>query len=135
MYKVGRGKSEEYIKNDSMLRSFLVNKISQETVLHLTKTKKLTEQDFSSMLTSYNSMMDFVESSTNNAPTLFIEAILNSKDYVQKNIVGWLKEINSNLNKISSDDIEIKSVSVFFLLEWPIDRDVYIISLIFCKRG
>ena len=29
-------------------------------------------------------MMDFVESSTNNAPTLFIEAILNSKDYVQK---------------------------------------------------
>ena len=108
LYKVGRGKSEEYIKNDSMLRSFLVNKISQETVLHLTKTKKLTEQDFSSMLASYNSMMDFVESSTNNAPTLFIEAILNSKDYAQKNIAGWLKEINSNLNKISSDDIEIK---------------------------
>ncbi len=108
LYKVGRGKSEEYIKNDSMLRSFLVNKISQETVLHLTKTKKVTEQDFSSMLASYNSMMDFVESSTNNAPTLFIEAILNSKDYVQKNIAGWLKEINSNLNKISSDDIEIK---------------------------
>ena len=108
LYKVGRGKSEEYIKNDSMLRSFLVNKISQETVLHLTKTKKLTEKDFSSMLASYNSMMDFVESSTNNAPTLFIEAILNSKDYAQKNIAGWLKEINSNLNKISSDDIEIK---------------------------
>ena len=108
LYKVGRGKSEEYIKNDSMLRSFLVNKISQETVLHLTKTKKVTEQDFSSMLASYNSMMDFVESSTNNAPTLFIEAILNSKDYAQKNIAGWLKEINSNLNKISSDDIEIK---------------------------
>ena len=29
LYKVGRGKSEEYIKNDSMLRSFLVNKISR----------------------------------------------------------------------------------------------------------
>jgi hypothetical protein len=85
-----------------------VNKISQETVLHLTKTKKVIEQDFSSMLASYNSMMDFVESSTNNAPSLFIEAILNSKDYAQKNISGWLKEINSNLNKISSDDIEIK---------------------------
>jgi DNA gyrase subunit B len=108
LYKVGRGKSEEYIKNDSMLRSFLVNKISQETFLHLTKTKKVSGQDFSSMLASYNSMMDFVESSSNNAPTLFIEAILNSKDFEQKNIAAWLKDINLNLNKISAEDIEIK---------------------------
>tara|TARA_Y100001949_G_scaffold143882_1_gene126597 strand:+ start:409 stop:2844 length:2436 start_codon:yes stop_codon:yes gene_type:complete len=108
LYKVGRGKSEEYIKNDSMLRSFLVNKISQETTLHLTKTKKVAEGNFAEILTSYNSMMDFVESSSNNAPSLFIEAILTSKDFDQKNITGWLKDINSNLKKMSAEDIEIK---------------------------
>ena len=42
------------------------------------------------------------------APTLFIEAILNSKDFNQKNITAWLKDINLNLNKISAEDIEIK---------------------------
>jgi len=109
LYKVGRGKSEEYIKNDSMLRSFLVNKISQETTLHLTKTKKVSEVNFADILTSYNSMMDFVESSSNNAPSLFIEAILTSKDFDQKNITGWLKDINLNLKKMSAEDIEIKA--------------------------
>jgi DNA gyrase subunit B len=56
LYKAKIGKKEQYLKDDSSLRAFLIDWAREHTLLHDGQNKALTEQEFSEALTIFDAL-------------------------------------------------------------------------------
>ena len=50
LYKVKKGKKDMYLKDDVALNEFLLSKISENQILKITKTKKMTAENLKKLL-------------------------------------------------------------------------------------
>ena len=110
LYKVSKGKKDVYLKDDSALTDFLLERISENYTLNLTKTKAMRPTEFSDLLKSYKNFEELTSIPDLNISFDFLMTLLKvkpfPKDMSEKVLKSWVTSFNkvSETNKLAIDE-------------------------------
>ena len=110
LYKVSKGKKDVYLKDDSALTDFLLERISENYTLNLTKTKAMRPTEFSDLLKSYKNFEELTSIPDLNISFDFLMTLLKvkpfPKDLSEKVLKSWVTSFNkvSETNKLAIDE-------------------------------
>ena len=101
LYKVSKGKKDVYLKDDSALTDFLLDRISENYTLNLTKTLSMKSTEFSELLKSYKNFEELTSIPDLNISFDFLMTLLKVKPFPKGSSEKELKSWVSSFNKIS----------------------------------
>ena len=101
LYKVSKGKKDVYLKDDSALTDFLLDRISENYTLDLTKTSSMKATEFSELLKSYKNFEELTSIPDLNISFDFLMTLLKVKPFPKGSSEKELKSWVSSFNKIS----------------------------------
>ena len=101
LYKVSRGKKDVYLKDDSGLNEYLLERISENYSLNLTKTKAMKPSEFSDLLKSYKDFEELTSIPDLNISFDFLMTLLKARPFPRKNSEKEVKSWVNSFNKIS----------------------------------
>ncbi len=101
LYKVSKGKKDVYLKDDSALTDFLLDRISENYTLSLTKTSSMKSTEFSELLKSYKNFEELTSIPDLNISFDFLMTLLKVKPFPKGSSEKELKSWVSSFNKIS----------------------------------
>ncbi len=101
LYKVSKGKKDVYLKDDSALTDFLLDRISENYTLNLTKTSSMKSTEFSELLKSYKNFEELTSIPDLNISFDFLMTLLKVKPFPKGSSEKELKSWVSSFNKIS----------------------------------
>ncbi|MBV1914644.1 MAG: DNA topoisomerase (ATP-hydrolyzing) subunit B [Pseudomonadales bacterium] len=118
LYKIKRGKQEQYIKDDEALDTYLVNTALQNAHLESTQTR-LDGDDFRSLLNSFAEIRQVTNKLSNRYPQVVLEQLvympvlstedLKSTETVQK----WVDQLIAGIEKRHLSESQVPKISVF----------------------
>ena len=101
LYKVSKGKKDVYLKDDSALTDFLLDRVSENYTLNLTKTSSMKSTEFSELLKSYKNFEELTSIPDLNISFDFLMTLLKVKPFPKGSSEKELKSWVSSFNKIS----------------------------------
>ena len=101
LYKVSKGKKDVYLKDDSALTDFLLDRVSENYTLNLTKTSSMKSTEFSELLKSYKNFEELTSIPDLNISFDFLMTLLKVKPFPKASSEKELKSWVSSFNKIS----------------------------------
>ena len=110
LYKVSKGKKDVYLKDDSALTDFLLDRISENYTLNLTKTSSMKSTEFSELLKSYKNFEELTSIPDLNISFDFLMTLLKVKPFpkgsTEKELKSWISSFNkiSETNNLSVDE-------------------------------
>ena len=110
LYKVSKGKKDVYLKDDSALTDFLLDRISENYTLNLTKTLSMKSTEFSELLKSYKNFEELTSIPDLNISFDFLMTLLKVKPFPkgssEKELKSWVNSFNkiSETNNLSVDE-------------------------------
>ena len=110
LYKVSKGKKDVYLKDDSALIDFLLDRISENYTLNLTKTSSMKSTEFSELLKSYKNFEELTSIPDLNISFDFLMTLLKVKPFpkgsTEKELKSWISSFNkiSETNNLSVDE-------------------------------
>ena len=110
LYKVSKGKKDVYLKDDSALTDFLLDRISENYILNLTKTLSMKSTEFSELLKSYKNFEELTSIPDLNISFDFLMTLLKVKPFPkgssEKELKSWVNSFNkiSETNNLSVDE-------------------------------
>ena len=110
LYKVSKGKKDVYLKDDSALTDFLLDRISENYTLNLTKTSSMKATEFSELLKSYKNFEELTSIPDLNISFDFLMTLLKVKPFpkgsTEKELKSWISSFNkiSETNNLSVDE-------------------------------
>ena len=110
LYKVSKGKKDVYLKDDSALTDFLLDRISENYTLNLTKTSSMKSTKFSELLKSYKNFEELTSIPDLNISFDFLMTLLKVKPFpkgsTEKELKSWISSFNkiSETNNLSVDE-------------------------------
>ena len=110
LYKVSKGKKDVYLKDDSALTDFLLDRISENYTLNLTKTSSMKSTEFSELLKSYKDFEELTSIPDLNISFDFLMTLLKVKPFpkgsTEKELKSWISSFNkiSETNNLSVDE-------------------------------
>ena len=115
LYKVSKGKKDVYLKDDSGLNEYLLERISENYSLNLTKTKAMKPSEFSDLLKAYKNFEELTLIPDLNISFDFLMTLLKAKPFPKKSSEKEVKSWVQAFNKISktsnlSVDEKIKNI-------------------------
>ena len=115
LYKVSKGKKDVYLKDDSGLNEYLLERISENYTLNITKSKAMKPEEFSELLKTYKNFEELISIPDLNISFDFLITLLKLKPFPKKNsekeIKSWINSFNkiSEINTLSVDE-KIKNI-------------------------
>ena len=110
LYKVSKGKKDVYLKDDSALTDYLLDRISENYTLNLTKTSSMKSTEFSELLKSYKNFEELTSIPDLNISFDFLMTLLKVKPFpkgsTEKELKSWISSFNkiSETNNLSVDE-------------------------------
>ena len=101
LYKVSKGKKDVYLKDDSALTDFLLERISDNYTLNISKTASMKSTEFSELLKSFKSFEELTTIPDLNISFDFLMTLLKVKPFPKKMSEKELKNWVNSFNKIS----------------------------------
>ena len=101
LYKVSKGKKDVYLKDDSALTDFLLDRVSENYTINLTKTSSMKSTEFSELLKSYKNFEELTSIPDLNISFDFLMTLLKVKPFPKGSSEKELKSWVSSFNKIS----------------------------------
>lgn len=106
LYKVKKGKKDIYLKDDTALNEFLLEKVSDTQTLNLTKTKKMSPEGFKTLLKTYSDFVELIAVPDLNIHEDVLKCLVNEDDFptknIEKNLGPWLKNLNKKLTSFNN---------------------------------
>ena len=115
LYKVSKGKKDVYLKDDSGLNEYLLERISENYSLNLTKTKAMKPAEFSDLLKAYKNFEELTLIPDLNISFDFLMTLLKARPFPKKSsekeVKSWVKAFNkiSKTSNLSVDE-KIKNI-------------------------
>ena len=115
LYKVSKGKKDVYLKDDSGLNEYLLERISENYSLNLTKTKAMKPSEFSDLLKAYKNFEELTLIPDLNISFDFLMTLLKARPFPKKSsekeVKSWVKAFNkiSKTSNLSVDE-KIKNI-------------------------
>ena len=115
LYKVSKGKKDVYLKDDSGLNEYLLERISENYSLNLTKTKAMKPSEFSDLLKTYKNFEELTLIPDLNISFDFLMTLLEVRPFPKKSsekeIKSWIQAFNkiSKTSNLSVDE-KIKNI-------------------------
>ena len=115
LYKVSKGKKDVYLKDDSGLNEYLLERISENYSLNLTKTKAMKPSEFSDLLKTYKNFEELTLIPDLNISFDFLMTLLKARPFPKKSsekeVKSWVKSFNkiSKTSNLSVDE-KIKNI-------------------------
>ena len=115
LYKVSKGKKDVYLKDDSGLNEYLLERISENYSLNLTKTKAMKPSEFSDLLKAYKNFEELTLIPDLNISFDFLMTLLKARPFPKKSsekeVKNWVKAFNkiSKTSNLSVDE-KIKNI-------------------------
>ncbi len=115
LYKVSKGKKDVYLKDDSGLNEYLLERISENYSLNLTKTKAMKPSEFSDLLKTYKNFEELTLIPDLNISFDFLMTLLKARPFPkkisEKEVKSWVKAFNkiSKTSNLSVDE-KIKNI-------------------------
>ena len=115
LYKVSKGKKDVYLKDDSGLNEYLLERISENYSLNLTKTKAMKPSEFADLLKTYKNFEELTLIPDLNISFDFLMTLLKAKPFPKKSsekeVKSWVKAFNkiSKTSNLSVDE-KIKNI-------------------------
>ncbi len=101
LYKVKKGKKDMYLKDDVALNEFLLSKISDNQILKITKTKKMTSENLKRLLKNYSDFVSLMEVPEITIHSDVLKTLVTHESFPskpnEKNIDKWIKGLNKKL--------------------------------------
>lgn len=104
LYKVKKGSSERYVKDDAELNSYLLQLALDGAALHVNQTAPaISDAAFAELVTNYSGVLQVIERLSKRYPKNILQALLNlpallSSDLAKKEIVDqWCEKLSSIL--------------------------------------
>ena len=115
LYKVSKGKKDVYLKDDSGLNEYLLERISENYSLNLTKTKTMKPSEFTDLLKTYKNFEELTLIPDLNISFDFLMTLLKARPFPKKSSEKEVKSWVQAFNKISktcnlSVDEKIKNI-------------------------
>ncbi len=113
LYKVKKGKKDMYLKDDVALNEFLLSKISENQILKITKTKKMTSENLKKLLKNYSDFVSLTEVPEITIHSDVLKTLVTYESFPskpnEKNIDKWIKGLNKKLvnNGIAKNSVQI----------------------------
>jgi len=101
LYKVSKGKKDVYLKDDSALTDFLLERISDNYTLNTSKTASMKSTEFSELLKSFKNFEELTTIPDLNISFDFLMTLLKVKPFPKKMSEKELKNWVNSFNKIS----------------------------------
>ena len=101
LYKVSKGKKDVYLKDDSALTDFLLERISDNYTLNTSKTASMKSTEFSELLKSFKNFEELTTIPDLNISFDFLMTLLKVKPFPKKTSEKELKNWVNSFNKIS----------------------------------
>ena len=101
LYKVSKGKKDVYLKDDSALTDFLLERISDNYTLNISKTASMKSTEFSELLKSFKNFEELTTIPDLNISFDFLMTLLKVKPFPKKMSEKELKNWVNSFNKIS----------------------------------
>ena len=101
LYKVSKGKKDVYLKDDSALTDFLLERISDNYTLNTSKTASMKSTEFSELLKSFKNFEELTTIPDLNISFDFLMTLLKVKPFPKKMSEKELKNWVNLFNKIS----------------------------------
>ena len=105
LYKVSKGKKDVYLKDDSALTDFLLERISDNYTLNISKTASMKSTEFSELLKSFKNFEELTTIPDLNISFDFLMTLLKVKPFPKKTSEKELKNWVNSFNKISETNI------------------------------
>jgi DNA gyrase subunit B len=106
LYKVKKGKKDIYLKDDTALNEFLLEKVSDTQTLNLTKTKKMSPEGFKTLLKTYSDFVELIAVPDLNIHEDVLKCLVSEDDFptknIEKNLGPWLKNLNKKLTSFNN---------------------------------
>jgi DNA gyrase subunit B len=106
LYKVKKGKKDIYLKDDTALNEFLLEKVSDTQTLNLTKTKKMSPEGFKTLLKTYSDFVELIAVPDLNIHEDVLKCLVSEDDFptknIEKNVGPWLKNLNKKLTSFNN---------------------------------
>ena len=115
LYKVSKGKKDVYLKDDSGLNEYLLERISENYSLNLTKTKAMKPSEFADLLKTYKNFEELTLIPDLNISFDFLMTLLEVRPFPKKSsekeVKSWVKAFNkiSKTSNLSVDE-KIKNI-------------------------
>ena len=115
LYKVSKGKKDVYLKDDSGLNEYLLERISENYSLNLTKTKAMKPAEFSDLLKTYKNFEELTLIPDLNISFDFLMTLIKARPFPKKSsekeVKNWVKAFNkiSKTSNLSVDE-KIKNI-------------------------
>ena len=115
LYKVSKGKKDVYLKDDSGLNEYLLERISENYSLNLTKTKAMKPSEFSDLLKAYKNFEELTLIPDLNISFDFLMTLIKARPFPKKSsekeVKNWVKAFNkiSKTSNLSVDE-KIKNI-------------------------
>ena len=115
LYKVSKGKKDVYLKDDSGLNEYLLERISENYSLNLTKTKVMKPSEFADLLKTYKNFEELTLIPDLNISFDFLMTLLEVRPFPKKSsekeIKSWIQAFNkiSKTSNLSVDE-KIKNI-------------------------
>ena len=101
LYKVKKGKKDMYLKDDAALNEFLLSKISENQILKITKTKKMTSENLKKLLKNYSDFVSLTEVPEITIHSDVLKVLVTHESFPsksnEKNVDKWIKGLNKKL--------------------------------------
>ena len=113
LYKVKKGKKDMYLKDDVALNEFLLSKISENQILKITKTKKMTSENLKKLLKNYSDFVSLMEVPEITIHSDVLKTLVTHESFPskpnEKNIDKWIKGLNKKLvnNGVSKNSAQL----------------------------
>ena len=106
LYKVKKGKKDIYLKDDTALNEFLLEKVSDTQTLNLTKIKKMSPEGFKNLLKTYSDFVELIAVPDLNIHEDVLKCLVSEDDFptknIEKNVGPWLKNLNKKLTSFNN---------------------------------
>lgn len=139
LYKISKGKQEQYLKDDDALTEFLTNAAVESCSLHLSEdAPPVSGNKLESLVTQFRMAMGIVEKISRLYPPEVLEEMIYLTTLTQEaltsemEVIAWSQQLNERLNIIGeASKTHIYQVSTFHDTE----RNIYLPELLITAHG
>lgn len=104
LYKVKRGKQEQYIKDEKAMDGYLINSALENTLLFVSNSAPAIQGvALENLVNEYREVMSMIERTSRRYPELVLEAMIHSSKLTKENlknpeeVQNWVSELESNI--------------------------------------
>ena len=112
LYKVKKGKKDIYLKDEEGLKEFLVEKVAEESVLNISKSKKMDASKYKVILRSYNEFVELLDNPQISLHTEILISLLKADVFPssvsRENVAKWIRKFKKVFNAPKGVEWDIK---------------------------